>query len=153
MVYGGEPFTMGQLRALVGNDVADQLVLNEELDDEGGEPVPQHVRPIADETVLTSDDIDEDGLEDHLWIHKIMESELSASVQVLDESHGFRSVFTIPERRLDDVETLLAQQGTTLVRDDELIATAHDHSVDLEQAFAAKDRIEQLVGSWAADAD
>lgn len=136
VLMSGQPFTMGQLRDWFGHRMAESLVL-EPVDGEessGGEVQ----RPIADEVVLTNENISEDALENCSWIENAMGNELPPSVRALGAPPSYRSGLGLPAEKLPDVERLLKAEGFEIVRDDALIALIEDYAIDVEGLLAAE---------------
>lgn len=140
VIMSRNPFTMGDLRALVGDEFADRLVYGVDPDEEQDDSCVQ--RPILDTVELSADNINEDLLEDYTWIENAMFDELPAIVIGLGTGgHGYRSALGLMADSLEEFERLMREEGFELVRDDQLIALVENYEGDLQRAFEAKEKI------------
>ncbi|MBB5235569.1 hypothetical protein [Deinococcus budaensis] len=136
VLISGEPFTMGQLRDWFGPRMVENLVLETEDDENPSEgDVP---RPIADDAMLTNDNISEEQLEDYSWIEHAMREELPGSVLALGAPPSYRSGLGLREDQLSEVERLLREEGFDIVRDDALIALIEDFTIGVDGLLEAK---------------
>ncbi|MDL2343448.1 hypothetical protein QOL99_04695 [Deinococcus sp. MIMF12] len=143
-----ESFTMGQLRDWFGARMADNLVLETEEDEDPSEGDVE--RPIADEVVLTHDNIFEDQVEDYTWIEHAMWEELPGSVRALGAQPSYRGGLGLREEQLPEIERLLGEEGFDIVRDDALIALIEDDDIGVDGLLEAKAALIAHLGSWEA---
>jgi len=143
-------FTMGQLRDWFGSRMAENLVLRAEDDEDFADGQVQ--RPIADEVILTHDNIFEDQLEAYSWIEHTMWDELPASVRALGAPPSHRGGVGITAEQLPDLERLLQQEGFDIIRDDALVGLIEDHGLSVNRLLEAKAALSAHVGGWQAEA-
>lgn len=125
------PVSMLQLRTWFGDDLADGLVRRfEEGEEEDSGALP---RPIADETVLTHDNIYEDAIEDCAWIENTMWEEFPGNVKTLGGPQSYRSGLGIKVEKLAEFERLMHAEGIELVRDDHLISLIEGYDLTPHQ--------------------
>jgi hypothetical protein len=146
VLISDETFTMGQLRGWVGPQMAENLVLREEDDEDLASDSVQ--TPIADEIMLTHNDISEDQIEDYTWIENAMREELPGSVLALGAPPSYRSGLGIVEEQLPEFERLLQEAGFDIIRDDALIALIEDDDVNVELLTKAKAALTAHLGDW-----
>lgn len=148
VIMSTEPFTMGELRALIGPELAESLVLDAENDEVTVEDGAVE-RPIDDTQQLTADNIDQDRWEDITWIEHAMHEELPS---VLRQDFGspitFRGGYGLQEKDLEGIETFLRGEGYELHRDDSLIALIEDYDLKVARALEAKQKVIGYVGNW-----
>jgi hypothetical protein len=148
VLMSGETFTVGQLRSWFGPQLAENLVRETEEDKHPSEGDVQ--RPLADEAVLTHDNISEDRLEDYSWIEHAMWEELPASVRALGGAPSYRGGLGLRAEQLPEVERLLREEGFDIVRDDSLIALIENDEIGVEGLLEARAALTIHLGSGEA---
>lgn len=148
VLMSDETFTMGQLRNWFGARMAENLVLETEDDEDPSEGDVE--RPIADDVVLTHDNIFEDLVEEYTWIEHAMWEELPRSVRALGAPPSYRGGLGLREDQLPEIERLLREEGCDILRDDAVIALIEDYDIGVEGLLEAKAALTVHVGSWEA---
>lgn len=147
VLMSDETFSMGQLRDWFGPRMADNLVLD--ADDDEDLAGSRLQRPIADEVMLTSDDIVEDLIEDYGWIENSMAEELPGSVRrALGAPPSYRGGLGITEEQLPEFERLLQEEGFDIIRDDTLVALIEDYDLTVDRVLEVKAALTAHLGGW-----
>lgn len=151
VIMSCQEYTMGDLRKLVGAELADELVLAPEEDPEEDELTLEEgvlQRPIADEQLLTVDNIFEDHVENVTWIENAMSDELPVRLrQTFGAKITYHGGYGLREADLPGIEELLREEGYQIFRDDDLIALIEDYDLTMARALAAREKIISYVGN------